>query len=40
MNALLLLLTLIAWVAIYVAAKDIYRIKRYGYVKREHIRSK
>lgn len=36
MNTFLLLLTIAAWVAIILAVKDIYRIKRYGYIKKEH----
>jgi hypothetical protein len=40
MNGVLAVLTLAAWAAIFVAVKDMYRIKRYGYVKPEHTRSK
>lgn len=40
MNGALAVLTVVAWVAIIVAIKEIYRIKRYGYVKRAHIQSK
>ena len=40
MNGILAVLTLAAWAAIFVAVNEIYRIKRYGYVKREHIRRK
>ena len=36
MNTFLLILTIAAWVAIVLAVKDIYRIKRYGYIKKEH----
>lgn len=40
MNGALAVFTLVAWAAIFVAVKEIYRIKRYGYVKREHTRGK
>lgn len=36
MNAILLILIIAAWVAIGLAFKDICRIKRYGYIKKEH----
>lgn len=36
MNTFLLILTIVAWVAIVLAVKDIYRIKRYGYIKKKH----
>jgi hypothetical protein len=36
MNTFLLLLTMAAWVAIVQAVKEIYRINRYGYIKKEH----
>lgn len=39
MITMLLLLTVVAWIAIAVAIKEIYRIKRYGYVKKEHLRA-
>ena len=40
MISILALLTVVAWAVIIVALKEIYRIKRYGYVKHEHVRSK
>lgn len=38
MTFALALLTLVAWFAIGLALYDIYRIKRYGYVKSKHLK--
>jgi hypothetical protein len=37
MDGLLLILTVVAWAGITLAAKDIYRIKRHGYIKNQHL---